>query len=138
MLRQIDSRHMLTFSDSGPVLAGTGSTLHPLNSHTVSRIEHIWLQHAHPRLAFGCSMLNTCFGMLKTCFCMLKTCSTHASAYSKQRSPLGRLIRATRVAQVELIKCFHSWIADTRRFWLNAGRSWPRRAPPKLAYSTAF
>ncbi len=37
--------------------------------------------------------------MLNTCFSMLKTCSTHASAYSEQRSPLSFFIRATRVAQ---------------------------------------
>ena len=45
---------------------------------------------------------------------------------------------ATTEGQVELIKCFHSWIADTRRLSLilaDPGRLWPTRAPPKLAYS---
>ena len=27
--------------------------------------------------------------------------------------------------RVELIKCFDSWIAATRRLWLDSGRSWP-------------
>ena len=67
------------------------------------QVEHFCLQHAHPRLVLGCSMPNTCFSMLKTCSkpaqSMLETCSTHASAYSEQRSPLDFLIRATRVAQ---------------------------------------